>query len=172
MFGFAIDIMSPRINERLALQGDIFYLSSKYTSFSTVSGNYSTIRNDVLIDLKQLKIPLGLKYIFPERRITPFISAGLSSTIQLTSKFEWVQEIEASKVVQTYEKEPINIKNNQLGYWGGLGVYRTFLDKYQAHLELRYEWTNGIINSEFNPYTFSTLSSNISNFQLIIGLSL
>ncbi|MDN3641854.1 outer membrane beta-barrel protein [Lutimonas halocynthiae] len=166
MPGLYFDFLSPRIHERIAVHVGLAYLSSTYTSNSKIE-SYTNERNYITMDLEQLKIPLGFKYVFSEKNITPYINLGISSTIILESSFSWIQELENNNVVQTYDRESIFIDDNQLGFWGGIGIKKSIKNKLSGFIEMRYERTSGVsIN-----IADSSLHDNITNFQILIGLS-
>jgi opacity protein-like surface antigen len=165
IIGASFDLKSPRLNERISLHGGISYLSSEYISYSeTNATSYNLNRNDVSIELRQLKIPIGLRYTFPDKSFTPYLNLGISSTLHLKSSSLWTKEIEQNNVIETYESEAFTISNNQLGYWGGIGINKKISSKLTTSIEFRYEQTNGITVS-------SDLDSKIQNFQFLFYLS-
>ena len=168
--GLSFDILSPRLFERFSFYSEILYMHTAYYHYQEVPSDFSTNRNYITIDLKQLKIPFGARYTFPERKLTPMISAGISGTIHVKQSSTWVQEQEFTTVVQTYTGEALaEMKRNQFGLWGSLGVQYSINEKLGASLELRYEQTNGIV-----PFTVDTadLDSRISNFYILAGFRL
>lgn len=168
MIGVSLDILSPRISERISFHGDILYLTSRYYNYSVFNNSFSSNRNYVTVELQQIKIPIGFRYTFPKRNFTPYFNMGISSTIHLSSNSKWVQELESNSVVLTYNNEALTIKQNQLGLWGGLGVLKSINNKLMAFIELRYEQTDGISHNSFDIQ--ADLKSKISNFQVIIGI--
>jgi hypothetical protein len=164
MFGLSLDALSPRLSERVSVHADVFYLAPQYYHYNQLSIGSTVQTNYVTIDLQQLKIPLGLRYTSPVRSITPFINAGLSSTLQLKSNTDWVQEIESNGVVEIYEPAAYQITQNQFGVWGGGGLVRPISDKLSAFLELRYERSIGVAKSTTEP------QAQVGNFQIIIGI--
>lgn len=167
MIGVSFDILSPRLSERISFHSDLLYLTSKYYNY-TLYNNFSSVeRNYVTIELQQLKVPIGIRYTFPKREFTPYVNAGISSTIHLSSNSKWVQEVESNSVVNTNESEALVIKNKQFGLWGGCGVLKSVSNKLYVFFELRYEQTDGIV-----PFTVDSqeLNSKISNFQILIGI--
>ncbi len=167
MVGVSFDILSPRLSERISFHGDFLYLTSKYYNYTLYNSSSSVERNYVTLELQQLKVPIGIRYIFPKREFTPYFNAGISSTIHLSSNSKWVQEVESNSVVNTNENEALTIKNKQFGLWGGCGVLKSINNKLNAFLELRYEQTDGVV-----PFSVDSqeLSSKISNFQILIGI--
>src|SRR5690606_24279156 len=146
VIGASFDILSPRVSERFSLSADILYLNSKYQNSTISDRNYSIVRDDVTIELSNLKIPIGIRYTFPQRKITPYINIGISNTISLSSESKWIQEIQSTSndVVIVNEDEALEIKNRPFGLWGGFGVVKSVSNKLNASIEVRYEQTDGI----------------------------
>ncbi len=167
MPGLYFDFLSPRINERIAFHVGVFFLTTTYKSYSILESNHVTVRNDVLIELKQLKIPLGFRYTFPERNFTPYFNIGVSNTLHLDSSSSWIMERERNNVVETFEGEALDIGKGQIGFWGGIGVKKSVSNKLSGFLELRYEHTTGVSINNID----SIVQDNIINFQFLIGLS-
>ncbi|MBX2957052.1 MAG: PorT family protein [Cyclobacteriaceae bacterium] len=168
MLGVSLNLLFPRVSERISLQTDIILLSSKYYNYTLIESLSSAERNYVTIELKQLKIPIGVRYTFPRRAFTPYFNLGVSSTLNLAgSDSEWVREVESNGVVNTTTNKALVFSQNQFGIWGGLGVSKG-IRKLNAFVELRYEQTNGIVSS--SEFTQRDLRSTISNAQIAIGL--
>lgn len=166
--GISLDILSPRLSERISFHGDILYLTSKYHHSNTFEYSLFTRRNYVTIELQQLKLPIGFRYTFPTKTITPYLSLGLSSTIHLRSRSTWVQETQFTTYVETFKDKALEIDNDQLGFWGGFGVLKSIHRKYNAFLEVRYEQTDGIGKNTTIQH-FKAIS-NVVNFQVIVGV--
>ncbi len=166
--GASLDILSPRINERLSFQSHIFFLTSQYYKYSFFQTNFSTEINYVTIELQQLKIPIGFRYIFPTRSLTPYFGLGLSSTVHLSTSSSWIQVTEFNNVVEIKNNEVSGLIGNQLGVWGGCGISKSIHDKLNVFVEFRYEQTDGI--SQGLRGAQSDLQSKIMNFQILIGI--
>lgn len=167
MIGVSLDLFAPRLSERISFQTDLLYLTSKYYNYTLNTGSSSIERNYVTIELKQFKIPIGIRYTFPKREFTPYFTAGISSTIHVNASSKRVLEVESNRVVNTNENEALAIKNKQVGLWGGCGVLKSINNKLNAFIELRYERTDGI---EPSPLNLQGLYSKISNLQIFIGI--
>jgi len=167
MIGISFDVSSPRLAERVSLNVDLLYLTSKYYNFTLNNSGSSVERNYVTIELQQFKVPIGIRYTLPKRAFTPYFNGGLSGTIHVGSSSKWVQEVESFGVVNTNRKQPLTMTDKQLGIWGGLGVLKPINNNLNAFLELRYEQTNGIVPFSIDP---QALNSKISNFQILIGI--
>jgi hypothetical protein len=167
MAGISLDILSPKLNERISFHTEIIYLTSKYYSYSLNENAYYTIRDYVSIELQQLKIPVGFRYSFPMKSVSPYFNVGISSTIHLSSHSVWIQELESGGRVTTDNYEALTIKKNQFGIWGGVGISKSVSRKLAAFTELRYEQTDGISQ---NSIPQAVAPSEVSNFQIIIGI--
>ena len=168
MIGVSFDVLSPRLNERISLHGDIFYLSSKYYRYSK-SQPYVTIERDyVSIELHQLKIPLSIRYTFPTTSFIPYFNVGVSGTFNLRANSQWVQETELNHIVETYKYDALEINKNQLGVWAGCGISKSINSKLNTFVEVRYEQTQGI--SQNTTFKQADLVSKIINIQLLIGI--
>lgn len=163
--GSNFELSSPRLNERIAFYVGAYYLNSKYVSFNVQELSSYTVRNDVVINLKQLKVPFGFRYTLPEKNITPYFSLGASATLHLSTSSQWIAEIERNYVVETYENEALQINEYQIGYWGGIGAKKKINSRFSGKIELRYELTDGINTNE------SIVSSEIRNVFLLIGIN-
>lgn len=167
--GFSFDILAPRISERFSFHGDLLYIFSKYQNVNIFTNYYSTERDYVTIKLHQLKMPVGVRYTFPEKKITPYINMGFSATIHLSSASTWTQEVEGhfnDVFIRQEMNEALPITSLQLGYWGGVGVTKFITSKLRVFLELRYEHTNGVARPDPNE----SLRSRIHNFQITLGV--
>jgi hypothetical protein len=167
MAGLFIDFLSPRINERISLHADLFYLNTNYISYSEIHYTSTIERNDVKIDLKQLKIPLGLRYTFPDKKFTPFINMGVSYTYHIESSSWWIREVQRHNIIETFEEEALDVGSSQFGFWGGIGVKKDIVKKWAGFIELRYEQTSGISTSVSTSY----VNDAVSNIQFLIGIS-
>jgi hypothetical protein len=163
--GISLDILFPRISESISFHSDFLYLTSRYYYYSVFDNNSAVLRNYVTIELQQMKVPIGFRYTFPERKVTPYINFGLSGTIHLNSSSTWIQEAESNNVVETFTTEALSIKKNQFGLWGGVGALMSIGKKLTVFSELRFERTDGI-----SVVPQAELNSKIRNFQVIIGI--
>jgi hypothetical protein len=166
MPGLFFELSSPRLNERLSLYSGLFYLQSSYVMNGYISSPYSDKRDYVLFDVEQIKIPLGIRYTFPSKKLTPFINLGALFSWQTNYDFYRLQEIESNNIVSTYEPEAPEIENNQLGIWGGLGLYYELFERNELFTELRYDISSGY----FSPGLGGTIQDGVSNLQLHVGI--
>lgn len=160
MFGVTLDAISPRVSERLAVTTAAYYSSIDYVTKS----NYAT-RNDYLkIDLDQVKVPIGIKYLFTGRRIVPYLNAGASFTFNVKSKEIWYEPAKSSTI--EFLQDDFEVKTVETGFWGGLGVRIPVTPKLGAQVEVRYEHTNGLVAYKQSGY----LESPVNNLQALLAI--
>jgi hypothetical protein len=168
LLGFSLGISSPKLSERISFHADAFFTRSKYHNFRLVEESTSTRRNYTTIEVEQLKLPLGFRYTFPDRKFRPYVNAGLSNTFHLSSGSSWVLERESNNAVETFQQEALQVGKNQLGIWGGLGVLTLINHKFNAFFELRYEQTEGLSGGLLEYQ--DAANSKIRNIQILIGI--
>lgn len=163
IIGLSLDVLAPGLSRRLSLQTGAHYSKSNYAN----AASHGTKTSYVTIDLEQLKVPFGLRYTFPEKKITPYLSAGmtttfnLSSSVPLTTNYKIVNRIET-----VFTKDALNVNSLQVGFWGAFGMARSITEKLDIFTEFRYEGTNGIVDRSEQD---QKLSSSIKNIQITLG---
>lgn len=166
--GLALSLSFPRIHERLAIVANVLYVKAKYQTYNEEERFNAYERNDVLISLDELLIPVGVRYTFPERKITPYVNLGFSYDVHLQSSSLWIRESEQFNEVKTYEADAYENRTHQLGYWGGLGIQKDVGKKLKGFLELRYEQTDGVTITWLR--SIDVVRSNIASFQFLVGI--
>jgi len=86
---------------------------------------------------------------------------NLSSSSPLTTNYKVGNRIET-----VFTKDALNTNALQVGFWGGLGISGAIHKKLNVFTELRYEWTNGIVDRG-NEDDFA---SSIENIQIVFGI--
>ncbi|MDJ0645549.1 MAG: hypothetical protein QNJ57_06135 [Flavobacteriaceae bacterium] len=163
-FGASLDILSPRLNERVSFHSGLFYSRINYLT----NQEEGTSIKDAVTDLDLLRVPLGFKYTFPERTNTLYLSMGLSANIFLENASIWTTErqLQNNTIVTTEDK--IDISTNGIGYWAGIGLKRNITSKVMAFIELRFDYSVGkAANNQSQSYSYT-----MPNAQFSIGLSL
>lgn len=166
MPGFFMNLSSPRLNERISFYTEVAFLNTTYQAFDVFNYGANTERNDISISLKQIKIPIGFRYTFPVKMITPYFTVGISNTITDVSNTSWVIEREKYNIVETSDGIPFELNSTRFGYWLGFGVKRSLVDKLNGFIEVKYEYSSGTTYVSGLPTTY-----NIPNIQFLIGLS-
>ena len=160
MIGVMVDIVSPRVNERIAVVTGAYYLPMTYVTESKFNPGSDYLK----IKLDQLKVPVGVKYLFKGRRIVPFVNAGMSFTFNVKSNVTWYEPARSPNIA--FLQSDFMVKTTELGYWGGLGATVPITSKLGALVELRYEHTNGITPHMQSAY----LQSSINNLQVLVAV--
>ena len=167
MFGLSMDLLSPRISERVSIHADILYLSSEYIAINTRE-DLAIVRNDVLFELETLKTPIGFRYTFPGKNLIPYINLGFLNIIHLNSSNRWITETQLGQNIQTEERKALDVRDYQIGYWAGAGLKKAISAKLDAFCEFRFEQTDGFV--ENTPIPEIPLNSKITNLQILIGI--
>lgn len=163
MIGVSLDVAAPRLSERFYFTTALLYASRQYL-FTGTTRNLTT--NYVTIDLDELRIPLGIRYTFAPRIITPFLNGGISPTLHIKSSSGWTKELVSRDLVQIFDRGEVPIKSNQVGFWGGVGMLLRINEKLDASIEGRCELTNGVVDLLYK----SDFTSNVTNVQLLVGI--
>jgi hypothetical protein len=139
-FGLLINLSSPRISDKTSLQGELHFTASKYSSYieRPIDGSKKEYY-DTFIELNTLSIPLSLKYAFPEKKdYGLYIQLGTNFEYQLSANTKLLGEEVNGNIVNTYpETTAFDVKKNQLGLWGGVGLTKSY-PKFQGSIAIRY----------------------------------
>lgn len=160
--GVVIAISSPRITEKIAFQVELHFLKSSYSSFVELEGS-STQYHDTFIDLTTLSIPLSLKYSFPEKKYGIYLQGGINYDYHLRTDTRLLSEEVIGNVVNTFpERSAFEVNDNQIGYWAGIGVLKSF-QKFRGSVAIRY-----FQMSELNKTDGFTAKNNRISLNLIL----
>lgn len=135
--GALIEISSPRLLDKVAFQSELHLIKSRFSSLIELNGAF-TQYYDTYIDLTTLSVPLSFKYSFPEKKYGIYLQGGINYEYHISSETLLLSERVNSNVVTTFpETLAFEINDNQIGYWGGVGILRSF-KKFKASLSIRY----------------------------------
>lgn len=165
--GVFVDLSSPRVNQRIAFHVGILYAHSTYHSYRSHRRLYLTDRDYITLEEKRFQIPLGIRYSFPEKKYTPYISGGLVGSFNISSDSQWIRETEVDHVVETYERSDIRLGRSKTGVWAGFGIRRSLFPLADILLEFRYVNMPGSLRT-FEPV--SDARPSISGFQIFLGI--
>lgn len=143
-------IMEPMLN-----YGSAYYYSN--------SLNYSAYYE---ASNAEISIPVGLKYVFPNKFIRPGLIAGLLPSYMFNRPTS--QLIETLRSNATYEIKYSDIDvvaQNSLGYFVGIGFERSIAKRKIVHCDIKY------FNSSFDGGKGSN-GLNQSRLSLLLGFSL
>jgi hypothetical protein len=170
LIGISLECKAPRLSERIAFLAELYYTNATYHLFKVSTVQPYTYRDDVTIEIDELKIPMGIRYIFPQKKIAPFAGLGITNIIHLNSSTNWRYEAEAGTYFESFDEKALDVKKNQFGIWGGVGANISISHKLNAFIELRYEQTDGIASSSL--LSLSTVQSDIKNVDVLVGIRL
>ncbi|HEY5917364.1 MAG TPA: outer membrane beta-barrel protein, partial [Chryseolinea sp.] len=143
---------------------ELLYSKSNYEN----SASNGTKTSHITIDLEQLKIPLGIRYTFPEKKITPYMNFGMSSTFNLSSSSPLTTKYKLANRIETvFTNDAVNTNDLQFGFFGGFGISKAIHEKLNLFTEIRYEWTNGIVDRAGGD---QSPESSIQNIQITFGV--
>ncbi len=167
MGGPSLRISFPHKSKQLAITTSILYLSANYMSRSSIQRSPYFEETEVSIKLTQLKIPIGLTYLFSDNSLSPYGSFGVSNTIHLNTSSSRMSERTFDDGFELIEEEVIDFSSNHFAFWFGLGLMKTISPKMSVFGEGRFEYTTGITKSN----QLSSIKSNLINFQFLVGVA-
>lgn len=164
-FGGFLEVNAPRVIERYSFYTGIIYSTTNYYKYQQINDNLFELREDH----KQLKVPVALRYTFPKKEITPFLTIGMLNIINLKTSTTWYSELKTGPYVFS-SLNNYNLYRNSIGLILGLGVKKDIKDNLEMFIDFNYEYfkTNNL------PVLISnnTYKNTVSNFQLLIGIRL
>lgn len=163
-FGIGAQVYSPRKNDRLKIEAELFYINNSFSWHS----EYQSLRTyiyDINVLVKSLKVPLGVSYSFVNGNVGPYIKSGL-----MLEKLFQPNMIGTKKTISFGSEftEPYSFdkfKSKMVGYWGSVGYSFALNEKASAYIEFRGEKTNGYLGTS-NPST-----SGVSTFGVVSGIN-
>jgi hypothetical protein len=146
--GLSIEINSPRIIERVYLRSDIYYLSTNYFLYNYHDESSAMIRriniDYISVHLDQIKIPVGIQYLFPGSFASYFINTGISKSFHIKKESNWVNENESYGLFVRTQQDALKIRESHTGFWAGVGAGKLISGKLIISAEIRFEKNNGI----------------------------
>ena len=149
--------------EKIALQGELHYSKSSFSDLVRLDG-IRTKFHDTYIKLTRLSIPLSVKYSFPEKKYGFYIQGGINYDYHLSSETRLLSEEVYGSVVNTYPERTIDIDDNQLGYWAGIGILKTY-GKFKGSIAIRYIQMPAIIGNSVFTARRNQISLNLILFK-------
>lgn len=170
--GLSLDIVVPKLNDRLSFHADVLYFKSNYVSH-TATDNGSTAREIfVEFELEGIKIPLGLRYTLPPKIIgTLYFEGGASETVHTNRDSFYRQDVYYYNdgTYEVFQDVGLrNIRKDQVGFWAGIGFSHSIAKWLTPYMAIRYEWTDGITEGHFDQS--ADIWSTITNVQLLAGI--
>lgn len=105
--GASLALSSPRISDRMSFVIDIAYMQNTYRSSDVIVKPLTTETNQITIDLKSIKVPVGIRFRLPQRQITPYLGAGVSRLFHVDSRAELDMEIERNGTKTTESEKAL-----------------------------------------------------------------
>jgi hypothetical protein len=137
-FGVLLGLNFPKISDKFSLNGEVHYQQSNYSSLVVFNRPAFNQYFDTYIHLSTLSIPISVKYDFPEKKYGAYLQGGFNYNYQLSSDTRLLVEREVNNVVTTSQAvSAFEIFDNQIGYWGGGGLYKSY-GKIKLNIALRY----------------------------------
>lgn len=167
VFGLSVDLSSPRINQHVSFHTGMLYQRSVFYSYTMVQGPSFIDRHYVTIAIPSLKVPIGMKYTFPERKYTPYVNAGVLGHYRIGGESEWIKERETDNGVETYVGHAVDLHRKQLGLWGGAGLQRALGSSMNIFAEFRY---SRLIHSTRLIGWMPNVGPSISSLQFFLGI--
>jgi len=87
---------------------------------------------------------------------------NLSSSSPMTTNYKLANRIET-----VFTTDAVNTNDLQFGFFGGLGLSKAVHKNLNLFAEIRYEWTNGIVDRAGGD---QSLESSIQNIQITFGV--
>ena len=166
--GILFSISSPRIAQNLALQAEMLFSQSLYTS--SISGGNGSYYYDFSLETSTLSVPISVKYTLPKNKYGFFIQGGVNLD-QFLKRDSFVRVRYPNNESESFQVDPeMNFSETYLGYWGGLGIYKS-LKLFDASLTLRY-YNLASTAGQKPGSTEGTLTSSRSNLALNLILEI
>lgn len=113
---------------------------------------------DFLVNISSLKVPIMLRYIWPLKKVRPFVNAGVIYTYDFyKNNYLYETVIEDGQIEMIEEKSPL-VSKNHLGMIGGAGLEFKMNPKNSLFLEFRYSYVYALSKSTFNNTIMQVLT--------------
>ncbi|TPE43489.1 porin family protein [Pontibacter mangrovi] len=145
--GLTANITVPKLNEKLSLQVDLLYMPFKQVASFTYGNTDGMVYGyeydyDVRFEADFLKLPIQLKYTYPNGKLRPYFSAGLANNfvLQATQEAIITDNYYADKP-RVNRQEPFGedgFRKRTFGLTAGAGLQLP-VGENSMSLEVRYE---------------------------------
>jgi len=162
--GVSLNILSPRLNEKISFQVDVVIMNNYFYAFSKQENTITNeiTYNDIHIHLSTLKTSLLLKYTFPKGKIKPSAFIGLVGDFRLKSDNHRVLERQYESTVHRYDYTDIPLGDNSMGVQTGIGINYMIDPSRILSLQCYYEYLKGNYSSK--------ILSRTNNIGLRLGM--
>jgi hypothetical protein len=166
--GALLSLSSPRYGEKVSLQLGLFLVHYEYEGFASITEGVLTHNHTIEMALTEVKIPIGIKYAFIRRTLTPYVSGGGIFVVNSGVRDEWLWE-EVGSIGSTVRKTPESfIKGSQIGGWFSGGMEIPVMSKISFLAEVGFHYTNGLMSGKSSNFQISR-SEKITT-QILVGL--
>jgi hypothetical protein len=167
-FGAMISLSNQRTGENVSLQFGLFFVQYNYQGFSTSIQGVVTNEHTIEMALTEVKIPVGIKYTFIRRAVTPYVSGGGIFVMNTGVKDEWLW-VEVTSLGSNVRRTPEDfVKGIQGGGWVSGGLEIPVMNRIALVAELGLQYTNGLINSRSSDLHITR--SGKTTAQFLVGL--
>jgi hypothetical protein len=169
--GLLLNVVAPRLKERLSLQVEAFYAAYRYTGYSNYSAYSEDLyyRNDIVYELSSLKFNTAFRYTFIDKTVQPYLNVGVSNRFLLKNTALRIQETEHGNTIETSKHSSTILNKHSIGLIAGLGAsYQIY--SYKLFSELRYEKGMHVATPPESNNVSRNLKSGTDTFSLIVGL--
>jgi hypothetical protein len=154
--GVYFDLKIPRVN-KFVLRNELLFKNSTNTSPDIIESVLvqNQVKSSGYVNTNYLKYNLMVRYFFSHKKLSPFISVGVSPGF-LLSHAEYANVTTTAFTTTTYTQEPImhTISSFESGAVAGLGINSS-----NFGFEMRYELSNGLQPKE--------ASSSVTSFYVL-----
>lgn len=135
--GIVFDFYSPKLSEKLSLQGEVHFQKSSYNSL-VIENKQPIDYYETHIKLSTLSVPISAKYNLIQRKYGIYVQGGFNYNYQISSETKLLHERVVGNVVNTSREVPaFDIFHSQIGYWGGGELSKSF-EKFKVSIAFRY----------------------------------
>jgi hypothetical protein len=146
----AFNFSFPRSNSKISLYAELWYLSQNFERTSNRQETYAMVNRESRFQLKELKMPLGLRYAKNGDPFNVFAQGGfvLKHNLSIATSYRY-EQIGADFTRTSEEDYPSINPGITPGLWAGLGAKHY---KLPLSAELRYTWDPQMLRYQVYSY--------------------
>jgi hypothetical protein len=146
----ALNFSFPRSNSKISLHAEFWYLSQKFEGISTQQEQFALVNRENRFQLKELRMPLGLRYTKNGALFNVFVQGGfvLRHNLSISTYYRY-EQIGADFTRTTEEDYPLVRAGIMPGLWCGMGAKH---HKIPLSAELRYTWDPQMMRYQVYSY--------------------
>ncbi|MEX2232151.1 MAG: hypothetical protein WD824_08325 [Cyclobacteriaceae bacterium] len=152
------------IGNRIFLTAELAYHRNKYRGKKEGYTVASAIQKDYIMDVRVIKLPVGIKLNLGEGLVTPYLKGGLTPFLPLKTK--WIIGYQGHSEIEYDVKE----KTASLVFWGGIGFQRKINARQALFLDFRMEKLIDYIGF-YGPNGATNIPSSVLNKMLVFGFN-